>query len=255
MVIKSTKVLLKPKNLLSTYKQTKIRYHIVTEPSYKEMQFEGNDSVIRHGVVTAQTPMVVTPDFLYRTSGFGDDAKEYIRELTKMLGKKEPALLYTYKNESTDMEIEAGNPMEVSERLKKRLVNNNANHTVIRGVNALWDVSLLKFIFDYTRESANNNFNDYNVTYIRSVNISFKDKLIIACFPIQYPLPTSPSLCPFPATRIVCLSSLRARQITPVPTVTKIPNAPGQLSSYAASASLAINVLLERFKISSFLNI
>jgi hypothetical protein len=160
MVIKSTKVLLKPKNLLSTYKQTKIRYHIVTEPSYKEMQFEGNDSVIRHGVVTAQTPMVVTPDFLYRTSGFGDDAKEYIRELTKMLGKKEPALLYTYKNESTDMEIVAGNPMEVSERIKKRLVNNNANHTVIRGVNALWDVSLLKFIFDYTRESANNNFND-----------------------------------------------------------------------------------------------
>ena len=160
MVIKSTKVLLKPKNLLSTYNQTKIRYHIVTEPSYKEMQFEGNDSVIRHGVVTAQTPKVVTPDFLYRTSGFGDDAKEYIRELTKMLGKNELALLYTYKNESTDMEIVAGNPMEVSERIKKRLINNNANHTVIRGVNALWDVSLLKFIFDYTRESANNNYND-----------------------------------------------------------------------------------------------
>ena len=152
--------ILKPKNLLSTYNQTKIRYHIVTEPSYKEMQFEGNDSVIRHGVVTAQTPKVVTPDFLYRTSGFGDDAKEYIRELTKMLGKNEPALLYTYKNESTDMEIVAGNPMEVSERIKKRLINNNANHTVIRGVNALWDVSLLKFIFDYTRESANNNYND-----------------------------------------------------------------------------------------------
>ena len=160
MVIKSTKVLLKPKNLLSTYNQTKIRYHIVTEPSYKEMQFEGNDSVLRHGVVTAQTPKVVTPDFLYRTSGFGDDAKEYIRELTKMLGKNEPALLYTYKNESTDMEIVAGNPMEVSERIKKRLFNNSANHTVIRGVNALWDVSLLKFIFDYTRESANNNYND-----------------------------------------------------------------------------------------------
>ena len=160
MVIKSTKVLLKPKNLLSTYNQTKIRYHIVTEPSYKEMQFEGNDSVIRHGVVTAQTPKVVTPDFLYRTSGFGDDAKEYIRELTKMLCKNEPALLYTYKNESTDMEIVAGNPMEVSERIKKRLFNNSANHTVIRGVNALWDVSLLKFIFDYTRESANNNYND-----------------------------------------------------------------------------------------------
>ena len=160
MVIKSTKVLLKPKNLLSTYNQTKIRYHIVTEPSYKEMQFEGNDSVIRHGVGTAQTPKVVTPDFLYRTSGFGDDAKEYIKELTKMMGKNEPALLYTYKNESTDMEIVAGNPMEVSERIKKRLVNNNSNHTVIRGVNALWDVSLLKFIFDYTRESSTNNFDD-----------------------------------------------------------------------------------------------
>ena len=160
MVIQSTKVLLKPRNLLSTYNQTKIRYHIVTEPSYKEMQFEGNDSVIRHGVVAAQPPKVVTPDFLYRTSGFGDDAKEYIKELTKMMGKSEPALLYTYKNESTDLEIVAGYPMEVSERVKKRLVNKKANHTVIRGVNALWDVSLLKFIFDYTRESADNNFKD-----------------------------------------------------------------------------------------------
>ena len=160
MVIKSTKVLLKPKNLLSTYNQTKIRYHIVTEPSYKEMQFEGNDSVIRHGVVTAQTPKVVTPDFLYRTSGFGDDAKEYLQNIITNDINNEPALLYTYKNESTDMEIVAGNPMEVSERIKKRLFNNSANHTVIRGVNALWDVSLLKFIFDYTRESANNNYND-----------------------------------------------------------------------------------------------
>ena len=36
LVMKNTKILLSPKNTLSTYNQTKVRYHIVTEPVYED---------------------------------------------------------------------------------------------------------------------------------------------------------------------------------------------------------------------------
>lgn len=162
-VMKNTQVILTPKNLISTYNETKVRYHIVTEPSYKEISSKNSEeSVIRHGVVTAQNPKVITTDFLYKMSGFGDEAKSYLKELNKVLERNEPALLYSYKNESTDLEIVSGNPNEVSERIKKRLINKKSNHTVIRGVNSLWDVSLFKFIFDYTKKSSKNNFDELN---------------------------------------------------------------------------------------------
>ncbi|MDG2101853.1 MAG: hypothetical protein P8K05_05890 [Dehalococcoidia bacterium] len=162
-VMKNTQVILNPKNLISTYNQTKVRYHIVTEPSYNQNSIKNSEeSVIRHGVVTAHNPKVITPDFLYRMSGFGDEAKSYLKELNKVFDRNEPALLYSYKNESTDLEIVSGNPVEVSERIKKRLVNKSDNHTVIRGVNSLWDVSLFKFIFDYTKQSSKNNFEELN---------------------------------------------------------------------------------------------
>ena len=162
-VMKNTQVVLTPKSLISIYNQTKVRYHIVTEPSYQEDSHKySEESVIRHGVVTAQNPKVITSDFLYRMSGFGDEAKSYLKELNKVFDRNEPALLYSYKNESTDLEIVSGNPFEVSERIKNRLVNKSDNHTVIRGVNSLWDVSLFKFIFDYTKQSSKANFDELN---------------------------------------------------------------------------------------------
>ena len=163
LVMKNTKILLTPKNTLSTYNQTKVRYYIVIEPVYEDsFELKSEESVIRHGVVTAQNPKVITSDFIYRMSGFGDEAKSFLKELNRVLGKNEPALLYNYKNESTDLEIVSGNPDEVSNRIKSRLQSSKANHAVIRGVNSLWDVSLLKFIFDYTKSSSQNNFNELN---------------------------------------------------------------------------------------------
>ncbi len=163
LVMNNTKIILTPKNALSTYNQTKVRYHIVTEPLYKEVSnYKSEESVIRHGLVTAQTPQVVTNDFLYKMSGFGEEAKEFFKELNRVFGKNDPALLYNYKNESTDLEIVSGNPQEVSERIKSRLINSQTNHAVIRGINNLWDVSLLKFIFEYTKTSAKSNFQDLN---------------------------------------------------------------------------------------------
>ena len=79
LVMKNTKILLTPKNTLSTYNQTKVRYHIVTEPVYEDsFELKSEESVIRHGVVTAQNPKVITSDFIYRMSGFGDEAKSFL---------------------------------------------------------------------------------------------------------------------------------------------------------------------------------
>ena len=51
LVMKNTKILLTPKNTLSTYNQTKVRYHIVTEPVYEDsFELKSEESVIRHGV-------------------------------------------------------------------------------------------------------------------------------------------------------------------------------------------------------------
>ena len=124
---------LNKQNTLSTYNQTKVRYHIVTEPVYEDsFELKSEESVIRHGVVTAQNPKVITSDFIYRMSGFGDEAKSFLRELNRVLGKNEPALLYNYKNESTDLEIVSGNPQEVSERIKSRLVNESHINSLIK---------------------------------------------------------------------------------------------------------------------------
>ena len=77
LVMNNTKVILTPKNVLSTYNQTKVRYHIVTEPMYKEVSdYKSEESVIRHGLVTAQTPQVVTNDFLYKIN-FCNHCKQY----------------------------------------------------------------------------------------------------------------------------------------------------------------------------------
>ena len=42
-VMKNTQVILNPKNLISTYNQTKVRYHIVTEPSYNQNSIKNSE--------------------------------------------------------------------------------------------------------------------------------------------------------------------------------------------------------------------
>jgi len=57
--------------------------------------------------------------------------------------------------------IVSGSPDEVTARFAERLDRDDKRlEAVVRGVDELWDVSLMKFIYEFTNASARSNFDD-----------------------------------------------------------------------------------------------
>jgi len=156
--VSRTQVVKAPHQYLHTFGVTRLQYFIVTEPVYKEVAPGPSEAVIRQGVVTAERPQVVTPAYMAQLDGFGDDAKAYFNSLALRHGANAPGLLYHYKNEPGEMEIVEGAAVEVAQRVSSRLKDESNNLSVVMlGVDELWDVSLLKFIYEYTAASVAGN--------------------------------------------------------------------------------------------------
>ena len=158
-----TQVVRAPKQTLAAFGVTSIRYYLVTEPLFAEVNpLKGRDeAVVREGTVTAQRPQVVTPFYLSRMEGFGEDAAQYLEEMVREYGQDAPGLLYAYRNQDMKTSIVSGDATEVAERLHQRLDREDRRlEAVIRGVDELWDVSLLKFIFDLTSASVRSNVSE-----------------------------------------------------------------------------------------------
>lgn len=152
----NTYVVRPPTQALATFGTTMVRYYLVTEPLFREVDARGDEeSVVREGVVRAERPHVVTPFYLMRHEGFGDDARSYIEGLVREFGPDAPGLLYTYKNEGMETTVVSGGAREVTARIVARLERDQKPlEAVIRGVDDLWDVSLMKFIYELTASSA-----------------------------------------------------------------------------------------------------
>jgi hypothetical protein len=153
-----TEILRHPKQHLSTFGITNVYYYLVTEPAYSELVSGSNETVIREGRVIADRPKIVTPYYLSRLEGFSYDARRYFEMLLKMHGADAPGLFYTYKNEPKGLNIVSENWPAVVDRL-----NNEIDRTgdplasIIKGQDELWDVSLLKFIYEITTRSLPSN--------------------------------------------------------------------------------------------------
>lgn len=161
--IKRTSVVRPPKQALATFGTTSVRYYLVTEPAFRGLPIAGNEpeSVVREGVVRSERPQVVTPQYLSRHEGFGEHAQEYLDYLIETLGPDAPGLLYKYKNEAMETSVVSGTPDEVSTRIADRLDRDDKRlEAVVRGIDELWDVSLLKFIYEFTNSSARTNFDE-----------------------------------------------------------------------------------------------
>lgn len=161
--IERTLVVRSPRQALATFGTTAVRYYLVTEPAFRDLPGASADpeSVVREGIVRAERPQVITPFFLSRHEGFGEHLKEYIEYLVKTYGPDSPGLLYTYKNEAMETSIVTGTPDEVAARISERLDHEDkAMEAVVRGVDEMWDVSLMKFIYEFTSQSARSNFDD-----------------------------------------------------------------------------------------------
>ncbi len=156
--VSHTEILRLPNQSLATFGTTNIYYYLVTEPAYSELVKNITETVIREGRVIAEKPRIVTPYYLSRLEGFSSDAKRYFDTLIKTHGANAPGLFYTYKNEPKEFNIVSDNLLSVVAKLNAEIDKRGDPLTsIIKGEDELWDVSLMKFIFEMTRSSLQNN--------------------------------------------------------------------------------------------------
>ena len=159
MVLERTRVVRPPRQSLDTFGVTTVRYHLVTEPAFREVNpAQTVETVVRGGVVKAERPQVVTPYYLLKTESFSAGAREFLEHLSQSRGPDSPGLLYSYKNEPGGMDIVSGSVDEVAGRISRDLdARESGLEAVIIGIDELWDVSLIKFIYELTNGSARKN--------------------------------------------------------------------------------------------------
>jgi hypothetical protein len=153
-----TEIVRHPRQNLATFGITNIYYYILSEPTYSEIAEVGNETVIREGRVIAERPRLVTPYYLTHLEGFSYDARQYFEKLMMMHGPNAPGLYYTYKNEPKGLNIVSDNMPAVIGRMNDDLDKKHDPLTaIIKGQDDMWDVSLLKFIYEITSRSVAGN--------------------------------------------------------------------------------------------------
>jgi hypothetical protein len=156
----STEILRTPKQSLYTFGMTTISYYLITQPVYSDPDAQASETVVREGKVIAERPRIVTPYYLSRLDGFGAEARRYFESLAAEFGAGMAGVFYTYKNEPKEMNIMSDSLRSVVEKINNQIDERGDNlAAIIRGEDTLWDVSLLKFIFELTRRSVGDNVN------------------------------------------------------------------------------------------------
>ena len=154
----ATEILRSPKQSLYTFGTTNITYYLLTHPAYADLDAPVTETVIREGRVVAERPRIVTPFYLSHLEGFGDEARRYFESLAREYGPGTAGIFYTYKNEPKEMNIVSDSMPAVLDKINAKIDERGDNlSAIIRGEDVLWDVSLLKFIFELTRSSVGNN--------------------------------------------------------------------------------------------------
>ncbi len=156
--VRHTEILRLPKQTLATFGITNIYYYLVTEPAYSELVGDVIETVVREGRVIAERPRIVTPYFLSRLEGFSQGAGKYLDMLIKAYGAHTPGVFYSYKNESLKLNIVADSLLSVVSKINAEIdKRGDPLVSIIKGQDELWDVSLMKFIYEMTRSSLQDN--------------------------------------------------------------------------------------------------
>ena len=156
--VRHTEILRLPKQTLATFGMTTIGYYLLTEPVYSELEKGVTETVVREGRVVAERPRIVTPYYLSQFEGFSPDAKRYLNMLIKKYGRNTPGLFYSYRNEPKGLTIVADSITRVVDRINAEIdKHGDPLVTIIKGEDELWDVALLKFIYEMARNSVQSN--------------------------------------------------------------------------------------------------
>jgi hypothetical protein len=148
--VEHTEVLRAPMQSLATFGTTNIYYYLVTELAEWV-------NVVREGRVIAGRPKIVTPSYLINLEGFSSQARKFIEMMAERY-PHQPGIFYTYKNEPREMNI-VSEPINAVISKINQLVDDRRDPltAIIKGVEALWDVSLLKFTYELTTSSVQAN--------------------------------------------------------------------------------------------------
>jgi len=153
--LEHTELIRSPRQELATFGSSVIDYYVVTE-------LVGNVSVVRDGKVIAERPRIVTPIYLVNVEGFSEQARKYI----SMLARESPyesGIFYRYKNEPKGMNVISEPIKQVINKLSSQIEEQHKPlSTIIKGVEELWDVSLLMFIYQLTNRSVRANIAEFN---------------------------------------------------------------------------------------------
>jgi hypothetical protein len=156
-VLENTEILLEPDDLISTEHDTTLHYYVLSKPYYlDEFPGEGPETKVREGKITWEKPKLLTPDYMINMSGFSGEAKKAMQ----MIARENPdlaGLLYkrNYRKESIstftiNREIKAAEA-----KIREDIDENDENlKVIIKGIDELWDVSLMKFIQGLVLKSA-----------------------------------------------------------------------------------------------------
>ncbi|MFC1980818.1 hypothetical protein ACFLVN_01040 [Chloroflexota bacterium] len=168
-----TEILRPPRQSLSTFGTTNIHYYMVTEPVYSDLLKDAAETVIREGRVITERPRIVTPYYLSRLEGFSSDASRYFNMLLNVHGPDAPGLFYTYKNEPKEMNIVSEHWKAIVSKLNDEIdKRGDPLASIIKGEDELWDVSLLKFIYEITRGSLRNNLSQLGARGLLDIDSS-----------------------------------------------------------------------------------
>jgi hypothetical protein len=158
----NTEVIRAPKQSLSTFGATNVYYYLVAEAAFNEI-VKGSETVIREGRVIAERPRIVTPSYLSRVQGFSAEARKYFEMLVNHYDPDSPGLYYAYRNEPKELNIVSDNLTSVIEKLNTQIdQKGDPLASIIKGEDMLWDVSILKFIYEITESSVRNNVAQLN---------------------------------------------------------------------------------------------
>jgi hypothetical protein len=160
--VMNTQIVRAPKQSLSTFGTTNVYYYLVAEAAYNEL-VNSSETVIREGRVIAERPRIVTPSYLSRIQGFSPEARKYFEMLMTIQNPNTPGLIYAYRNEPKEVNFVSDALPAVIARLNTEIdQKNNPLTSIIKGEDTLWDVSILKFIYEITQSSAAYNFQQLN---------------------------------------------------------------------------------------------
>ncbi|MBN2406286.1 MAG: hypothetical protein JXJ19_01185 [Elusimicrobia bacterium] len=152
--LKNTRLLKIPKRNISTFGTTNIDYYLLTKLE--------TGTRVREGKVISQRPEIIKPSQVAELfEGFGEYGEKYSGDIFEIFGKNPKILNYKFRNSpktSNDSKLPIHEVLrKINRELRKK---DNDMAAIIKGEDATWQISVMKFIVDMTLKSAEGNISD-----------------------------------------------------------------------------------------------